>query len=175
MSSRSVLATALGTGARVEGNLKLDHDARIAGEITGRIHSTAHLEIAADAVIHGNVQAASLTLAGQITGDVAVQHTTELLPGGTIGGALQTGHLVAAQGAAYTGQLRQHQPVSPVDSTDPVQNESPPAIRLNRDKTRRRVAPEATTPSGPSDPGFSEIPGAVHAGIRPRRRVPRAS
>ncbi|MEM1028327.1 MAG: polymer-forming cytoskeletal protein [Planctomycetota bacterium] len=172
MSSRSVLATALGTGARVEGNLHLDHDARIAGEITGRLNSTAHLEIAADAVIHGDVQAASLTVAGQIAGDVAVQHTTELLPGGTIGGTLQTGHLVAAQGAAYNGQLSLHQLASTADST---KNESTPAILLNRDKTRRRVAPEVTKPSGPSDPGFSEIPGAVHAGIRPRRRVPQAS
>ncbi|MEM6855561.1 MAG: polymer-forming cytoskeletal protein, partial [Planctomycetota bacterium] len=153
----------------------LDHDARIAGEITGCIHSTAHLEIAADAVIHGDVQAASLTVAGQIAGDVAVQHTTELLPGSTIGGALQTGHLVAAQGAAYNGQLSLHQPASAADSADTVQHESTPVIRLNRDKARRRVAPEVTTPSGPSDPGFSEIPGAVHAGIRPRRRVPRAS
>lgn len=170
MSSSTPSATALGTGARVAGDLHLDHHAVLAGEITGSVHTTAHLELAADAVIHGDLHAASLTLAGRIAGNVVVQNTTELQLGGVIEGRLDTGHLVVAQGASYEGQLRLHRPAD-----RPTQAKTAPSFTLNRTEPQRARETTEAAPNPTAQAAFNAIPGTVNAGLRPRRRVSNAS
>lgn len=170
MSSSTPSATALGLGARVEGDLHLDHHAVLAGEITGSVHSTAHLEVAADAVIHGDLHAASLTLAGRVAGNVAVQNAIELQLGGVIEGRLDTGHLVVAQGASYEGQLRLRRPAKHAE-TKPTA----PSFALNRTQSRPQIDPNEVPQNQAAEPTFKPIPGTVNAGLRPRRRVSNAS
>lgn len=170
MSSSTPSATALGAGARVAGDLHLDHHAVLAGKISGSVHTTAHLELAGDAVIHGDLHAASLTLAGRIAGNVAVQGTTELQLGGVIEGRLDTGHLVVAEGASYEGQLRLRRPAD-----QPTQAKTAPSLTLNRTQPQRASETTEVVQSQTAEAVFNAIPGTVNAGLRPRRRVSNAS
>lgn len=172
MSSSTTTTTVLGHSARVVGDLHLDHDAVLAGEITGNVHTTAHLELAADAVVQGDLHAASLTLAGRVKGDVYVKNTTELQLGGTIQGQLDTGHLLVVQGASFEGQLRLHRPTSATPAeTPPPATHAAPKLTLNRSPPRPQHHTSDTAQDPAADATFNAIPGTVNAGLRPRRRA----
>lgn len=170
MSSSTTTTTALGLGGRVAGDLHLTHNAVLAGEITGSVHSSAHLELSADAVVRGDVHAVSITVAGLIEGDVFTQKTTELLQGGVIRGRLETGQLVAAEGASYEGHLRLQQPKAEAKTRAADESAARPSFRLNRTAPRRQVRPDEVAEEQRVEASFNPIPGAVDAGLRPRPR-----
>ncbi len=175
MSTSTTTTTVLGPGARVVGDLHLDHDAILAGEITGQVRTTAHLELASDAIVRGDVHAASLALAGRVAGDVYVKETTQLKLGGTIQGQLDTGHLTVDPGASYEGTLRLHRPAAAASQsqTPAVHSQvmdAAPRLTLNRSQPRRQVDPIAMAKNAAPETGFQSIPGTVNAGLRPRRR-----
>ncbi|MEM1109311.1 MAG: polymer-forming cytoskeletal protein [Planctomycetota bacterium] len=171
MSSSTQVTAVLAHGARIEGDLHLEHDAVIHGTVTGSVHSQAHVEIAAEAVVGGDVYAVSLTLAGQIAGRAEVAETTRLLASGQLQGPLETAHLTAEEGATFDGQLRMCQS-SAVRSENAVDTTATKSIPPRR---QRQVDLSNITPDSSVNPTFKPIPGSVNAGIRSRRRVSQAS
>ncbi|MBB6430898.1 bactofilin family protein [Algisphaera agarilytica] len=168
--SSSPIATALGAAAQVQGDLRLDQDAVIAGKVTGSVHSSAHIELTPDAIILGDLHAESLRSAGRVGGKVSVQNTTELLVGSVIEGALHTGHLLTAQGVVYKGQLQLHCPAE-----EPEAEPAAPGFALNRTRSRQQIDLADVEQSQTTQAPFQPVPGAVNAGLRPRRRMPNAS
>jgi len=187
MSTSTTVPTVLGQSVRVVGDLHLDHDAVVAGEITGNVHTTAHLELLTGAVVQGDLHAASLTLAGRVKGNVYVKDTTDLQRGAAIQGQLDTGHLVAAPGVSYEGTLRLHRPTAAPGSTpgntlkntpgsasesETVSPSDTPKLTLNRSGSRPRAVSDHVTPNpAPDAAAFHAVPGTVNAGLRPRRRT----
>jgi len=151
-------ATILGEGARVEGDLHLDHDAIVAGEILGDLHVAGSLELTATARVHGNVSADAVKLAGHVAGNVTAQHATELLAGARLEGLLDTARLIAAEDAAFDGQLR-------------LRGASPASPSQPQPQTPGFAQPAHTEASAAQPLAFSAVPGLVNAGLRTRRRA----
>ncbi|MEM9418928.1 MAG: polymer-forming cytoskeletal protein [Planctomycetota bacterium] len=169
--SSSPLATALGAAAQVQGDLRLDQDAVIAGKVTGSVYSSAHVELTEDAIILGDLNAESLRTAGRIAGDVTVANITELMVGSAIEGALDTGHLLTAQGVTYAGQLRLNCPAEQPAAKPAAAS----AFALNRTRSRQQVDLADVEQKQTAQTPFQPVPGAINAGLRPRRRMPNAS
>lgn len=161
MSSVITSATALSEGAQVDGDLTLNHDATVAGEITGDLHCSGTLILAASACIHGDVHAQTLRIAGQVHGDVTVEKDLELSPGVNVGGEITTARLTANDGVVFQGSLRLTGSESPTVAN---QSQTSPTAKIQRN--RASLNPTEATQD------FLEIAGTTHAGLRPRRRVP---
>ncbi|MEM7627755.1 MAG: polymer-forming cytoskeletal protein [Planctomycetota bacterium] len=165
MSSANQRATALGEGARVEGDLYLNHHATVAGEVTGDVRCDGTVELTATAHVHGDVHAAAVRVAGRVDGGVTAGDQAELLPGVRISGGLVTARLSVAEGVSYDGALRLTGGQASAKAGTAV-----PRLSIKRN---RATAEEPGPSAGLSgDPSFAGVPGATNAGLRPRRRAP---
>lgn len=162
--------TVLGESARVRGDLHLDRAAVLAGTVTGSVHAAGPVELTATAIVEGDVHALSLKLAGRVGGDVVTTQTTELLPGGTIGGRLNTGHLITPTHGITSEPRTTHAPASRGE-TAPDHATAKAADRQDRSAIQlNRASGQAKKP--PQSHPFTEVPGTVNAALRPRRRTP---
>lgn len=82
-----------------EGKLVCSGNVRVEGRLRGEIQTTGALFVAADAHVEGSVRARTVTLAGEIQGDVRCDDRLEILPGGAAHGEVDTGALVVHEGA----------------------------------------------------------------------------
>ena len=62
--------TLIGAGAELSGDFTLDGSARIDGKIGGNVTVTGNLILGAGSVVTGDVQAASVLIGGEVTGDI---------------------------------------------------------------------------------------------------------
>lgn len=81
-----------------KGSLSMDCSLKN-GEIKGE-----NLVVGPQAHIEGNVQSATLTLHGAVTGDVVVSEKCNLTAGAKLIGSLTTNRLVMDDGATFIGQ-----------------------------------------------------------------------
>jgi len=81
-----------------KGSLSMDCSLKN-GEVKGE-----HLVVGPQAHIEGNIQSASLTLNGSVTGDVTVSEKCNLTSGAKLIGRLTTNRLVMDEGATFIGQ-----------------------------------------------------------------------
>lgn len=82
-----------------EGKLICSGSVRIEGSLRGEIETTGALFVAAEARVDGTVRARTVTLAGEIKGDLHCEERLEILPGGSARGEVDTGALVVHEGA----------------------------------------------------------------------------
>ena len=66
-------ASVLGKGARVRGRVQGSGDLQVHGQIEGDVTVTGDLAIEDGGIITGDVDAASVTIGGSLTGDVAAR------------------------------------------------------------------------------------------------------
>ena len=92
----------LGRGTRVRGRVRGDGDLRIEGAVEGDVAISGDLAIEEGATIKGDVQASTVTIGGELAGDVTAR-------GG--GGAVTTGRTVYAI-ASESSHLRALRQVS---------------------------------------------------------------
>jgi cytoskeletal protein CcmA (bactofilin family) len=104
--SRAPIPVVVPAGARFEGLIAFRDDARIEGEVVGRISGTGRLEVGDEASISGPIEVAELLSSGHIEGDVEAGIRTELSEGATLSGTLRTKRLAVADGAVIQGRCR---------------------------------------------------------------------
>lgn len=95
-----------------DGKLVCSGNVRIEGTLRGEIHTTGALFVAAEARVEGSVKARTLTLAGEIQGDVQCDERLEILPGGAARGEVDTGALVVHEGAFIESRFQMRREAS---------------------------------------------------------------
>ncbi|HYI25594.1 MAG TPA: polymer-forming cytoskeletal protein [Thermomicrobiales bacterium] len=127
-----------------DGTFNLTRDLRVEGEVKGTISCKGTLFVAQGATVNANVEAESITIAGDLNGEVTCRSRLQILPSGRVKGKITTATLVINEGAAYDGEL-----VMETGSGNPAR-----VARRARDTSAATpapaAAPESTTTTSPS-------------------------
>lgn len=105
------------------GNITLKGNARIDGLIEGSITLSGDLVIGPSAVIKASIQADTISISGEVRGDITARESLELCSSARLYGNISTQQLKIDQGAKFVGTSRLlgeaieiHTPESIVDS-----------------------------------------------------------
>jgi cytoskeletal protein CcmA (bactofilin family) len=93
----------LNAGSVITGEILVENDLSIEGTIKGTIRSTGTVSIHAQGVVEGEIHAASVRIAGKMTGNVSVTDKAVLEPKSVLVGDLRTRELVIHEGAHFHG------------------------------------------------------------------------
>ncbi len=88
-----------------DGTFNLTRDLRVEGQVKGTISCKGTLFVANGATVNANVEAESITIAGDLNGEVVCRSRLQILPSGRVKGKITTSTLVITEGAAYDGEL----------------------------------------------------------------------
>ncbi|MSQ01464.1 MAG: polymer-forming cytoskeletal protein [Myxococcales bacterium] len=111
MSTRDLpLAALLGKGARYSGEMSFEGRVRVDGSFHGRIFTEDVLEIGESGVVDGQIDAATLIVAGLAKGDVRARDTLILQPTGRLEGTVDARVLDVRPGGRISAQVRSGEP-----------------------------------------------------------------
>lgn len=131
----TVIKTILGKGCIVGGDFSCETAARIDGTVEGNVKITGQLIVGAGGVIHGDVEAASIVIGGEIIGNVIAPERAELISTAKLIGDLKTGAIVIDENAIFQGKCDMNQ--EEADSTAKAKK------RKGTGKTAKRSAKAA--------------------------------
>ncbi|UWG95775.1 polymer-forming cytoskeletal protein [Dehalobacter sp. DCM] len=101
--SSSTNITYLAEDCDLKGSLISDGNVRIDGRIEGTVIVAGDLIIGQSAVLKANIQANTVTLAGEVHGNVTITDLLELSPTARLFGDIKTKQLKIDQGAVFIG------------------------------------------------------------------------
>ena len=101
------MSTLIGAGAELTGDFTLDGSARIDGKIGGNVTVTGNLILGAT----GDVQAASVLIGGEVTGNITAPEKAELTASAKVLGDIATKVIVIDEHAVFQGKIDMNQTV----------------------------------------------------------------
>jgi len=97
--------TLIGEGLTIEGELTGDEEIVIHGNLRGRLTTTDAITIGGNAVVGADIKGASLSVAGQVTGDVTAAERVDIQAGGRLVGDIKAARFTIADGASFKGNV----------------------------------------------------------------------
>ena len=114
-------------GFELGGKLTLNRPAIVNGRLRGYIQSTAHVSLGPTAVIHGDISARSVTVAGTVIGNVTAEESIHLETGARVTGDLTAPAISISPGADFEGDCNMTAPLaSPAAPPVPPRPSEPP-------------------------------------------------
>lgn len=98
-------ASVIGSGLVLEGDFTTDDSVSVEGTLRGTLHSTTAVAVESDAVVEADVSSSTVSVAGQLTGNVAASDRVDIQVGGKLVGNVKTGRLTIADGAVFRGNV----------------------------------------------------------------------
>lgn len=98
------------------GDLETRGSIHIHGRLEGTITAAKEIYVAEDAEVEATLMAATVIVAGKVTGEVRCTTRFEMLPSGRVDGNIQAPSLVVHEGASITGQFRMGAPEANAES-----------------------------------------------------------
>ena len=89
----------------IEGKIEGAGHVRIAGSFKGDVHVQGNLTIEAGARVTGQVRASTVTVGGELHGNIEAAARVELLETGLVAGDVKAGSLTVAAGSRMRGQV----------------------------------------------------------------------
>jgi cytoskeletal protein CcmA (bactofilin family) len=103
------IATVIGTGTKIIGNIEfaggLHVDGTIVGNVTADQGDDSALTLSENGTIEGEVRVPNMVINGKVLGDVYGSHNVELAPNAKVTGTVYYHLLEMAMGAEVNGQL----------------------------------------------------------------------
>lgn len=99
------MATIIGNGITIEGEITSDEEVVVAGTVRGRLNVDGPVTVEGGAVVEADVGAASLSVGGTVTGNVSASERVDLLSGGRLVGDVKAARLTIADGASFKGNV----------------------------------------------------------------------
>jgi cytoskeletal protein CcmA (bactofilin family) len=93
----------LDQGSKVTGKLSFESPARVDGQVDGEIIAKDGLIIGESAVVTAQIKAASIIVAGKVSGDLTATQRIEIRPSAKVLGNLTAPVLVVHEGAVFEG------------------------------------------------------------------------
>lgn len=94
-----------GPGVTIEGKIEGDADVHIAGKFKGDIHIKGDLSVEKGAHVTAKVDAANVTIGGELDGNVVASAQVKLLEGGQLIGDLKAAALTVVAGSRMRGHV----------------------------------------------------------------------
>ncbi len=98
-------STTIGQGLTIEGEVISSEDIFVAGIVRGKLSSEGSVSVDSGSTVQANITANSLSVAGNVTGDVHVTDRVDLLSGGRLLGDLKAARFTIADGASFKGNV----------------------------------------------------------------------
>ena len=112
----------IAAGLSIEGKIQGTGHVRIAGTFKGDVQVEGNLSIDAGAKHHGEVRAATVTVSGELTGNIGAKHV-DVMPSGVIVGDVKAETITVASGS----RMRGHVEFGWGDGSTPTRSESVPS------------------------------------------------
>ena len=93
----------LDRGSKITGKISFEGAARIDGEVDGEISSKDSLTIGESAVVTAQIRAASVSVAGKVSGDIVATQRIEIRPSAKVSGNITAPVLSVQEGAQFEG------------------------------------------------------------------------
>ncbi len=93
----------LDRGSKIIGKISFEGPARIDGEVDGEINAKDSLMIGESAVVTAQIRAASVSIAGKVSGDVVAAQRIEIRPSAKVSGNITAPVLSVQEGAHFEG------------------------------------------------------------------------
>jgi cytoskeletal protein CcmA (bactofilin family) len=98
-------STVISHGFTIEGELTADDDVVIEGTLRGKLVSKDIVKVETGAVVEADITASSLSVGGQVTGNVTATDRVDLMPGARLIGDVKASRLTIADGASFKGNV----------------------------------------------------------------------
>ncbi len=132
MSNEMKISTIVAQGVVVEGDFSAEGSVRLDGVVEGNVKAGGYLLVGVSGKIHGDVEASSVTIGGEVTGNVNAPAKAELTSTARVIGDICTQVIVIDEKAVFQGRC------------DMNQEEAKPRKRpLKESRAGRRSAKEA--------------------------------
>jgi cytoskeletal protein CcmA (bactofilin family) len=95
--------TVIGEGLSIEGDLSSDEEVIVHGNVRGKLTTTDAVTVGTTGVVQADVSGSSVSIAGQVTGDVTASERVDLQPGGRLVGDVKAARFTLADGASFKG------------------------------------------------------------------------
>ncbi len=105
-SSDNEVESTIGEHTTVDGTFKSENSICIRGTVQGEIESQRSILVDAQANVNAKVTAATVTVAGQVNGQIFCSGRVELQPSGRVVGEINAGTLIMQEGAFFEGNLK---------------------------------------------------------------------
>jgi len=105
--------TFISDGAKIQGDLVVDHDLRVEGLVKGILQVGGTLVLGPTGRIEGDVTVRSATLAGQLTGNIKASEKIVMETKSVLIGDLETRELIINEGAVFQGKSTMRADTSP--------------------------------------------------------------
>jgi len=99
------LATLIGPGACVRGDVRSDHPVEIRGTLEGDCHTSARCIVHEGGRVLGNIDAIAIVVAGEVDAGLLKAEKVELRASAHVLGVIWAGVVVIADGAFYKGEI----------------------------------------------------------------------
>jgi len=103
--SKDAKESVLAAGLMIEGKIEGVGHVRVAGRFKGDVNVDGDLTIDAGAKITGSVRASTVTIGGELEGNIEAASRVELLATGVLTGDLKAGSLTVASGSRMRGNV----------------------------------------------------------------------
>lgn len=97
--------TVIGEGLSVEGEIVSDEEIVVHGSVRGKLRSTDAVTIGSTGVVQADVSGSTVSIAGQVTGNVTATERLDLQPGGRLVGDVKAARFTIADGASFKGNV----------------------------------------------------------------------
>ena len=95
----------IGEGLSIEGEVVSEEEVVVQGSLRGKLATTDAVLVGSSAIIEANVSAQTLTIAGQVTGNVTALERVDLQAGARLIGDVKAARLTIADGASFKGNV----------------------------------------------------------------------
>lgn len=113
----------IGEHTTVDGTFKSENSIRVRGTVQGEIESKRTIWVEKSANVTAKVTAESVTVAGQINGQIFCAGRVEIRPSGRVSGEINAGTLIMQEGAFFEGNLKMAgRPSGSGEGTEPVRS-----------------------------------------------------
>jgi cytoskeletal protein CcmA (bactofilin family) len=97
--------TVIGEGLSIEGDLSGDEEIVINGNLRGKVTTTDAVSVGPGSSVQGDISGQSVSIAGQVTGDVVAPERVDIQAGGRLVGDVKAARFTIADGASFKGAV----------------------------------------------------------------------
>lgn len=98
--------TVIGKGIVIDGEIRSEESIEIHGTVKGRVTAGAQVLIASGASVQAQIQAKTMCIRGEVTGDLQAQEGIELCTDSCVVGDVKAPRIQIAQGASFRGNAQ---------------------------------------------------------------------